>query len=57
MSHSCYFTLIVGVLSPALAIPFASHGAELPPIQQSIHQQERQRVLEERLAPSLQCHC
>lgn len=52
MSRSCYFILIAGVLSPTLTIPFASYSAELAPIQQSIHQQERQRALEERLAPS-----
>ncbi|MFW5389663.1 ShlB/FhaC/HecB family hemolysin secretion/activation protein, partial [Yersinia sp. 2542 StPb PI] len=29
-----------------------SYGAEFPPVEQSIHQQARQRALEERLAPS-----
>ncbi|EEQ16927.1 Hemolysin activator protein, partial [Yersinia intermedia ATCC 29909] len=49
MSRPCYFILIAGILSPALTIPLSSVGAELAPVQQSIHQQERQRALEERL--------
>ncbi|MGH1475082.1 ShlB/FhaC/HecB family hemolysin secretion/activation protein [Yersinia proxima] len=48
----CYLKLIAGILLSAVAITFASYGAELAPVQQSIHQQERQRALEERLAPS-----
>uniref|UniRef100_UPI00067B87FA ShlB/FhaC/HecB family hemolysin secretion/activation protein n=1 Tax=Yersinia intermedia TaxID=631 RepID=UPI00067B87FA len=52
MSRPCYFILIAGILSPALTIPLSSVGAELAPVQQSIHQQERQRALEERLAPA-----
>ncbi len=52
MLRSRYFILIAGILSPALTIPLSSVGAELAPVQQSIHQQERQRALEERLAPS-----
>lgn len=52
MLRSHYLTLIAGILLPAVAIPFASNSAELAPAQQSIHQQERQRALEERLAPT-----
>ncbi|CFR02085.1 putative hemolysin activator protein [Yersinia frederiksenii] len=51
--RSCYLNLLAGVLLPMVAIPHASYGAELAPIQQSIHQQERQRALEERLAPAI----
>ncbi|EPZ8125471.1 ShlB/FhaC/HecB family hemolysin secretion/activation protein [Yersinia enterocolitica] len=50
--RSRYFILIAGILSPALTIPLSSVGAELAPAQQSIHQQERQRALEDRLAPT-----
>ena len=52
MLRSYYFILIAGILSSALTIPLSSIGAELAPVQQSIHQQERQRALEERLAAS-----
>ena len=52
MLRPCYLKLIAGILLSAVAITFASYGAELAPVQQSIHQQERQRALEERLAPS-----
>ncbi|HEN3280320.1 TPA: ShlB/FhaC/HecB family hemolysin secretion/activation protein [Yersinia enterocolitica] len=52
MLRSRYFILIAGILSPALTIPLSSVGAELAPAQQSIHQQERQRALEDRLAPT-----
>nr|WP_174849680.1 ShlB/FhaC/HecB family hemolysin secretion/activation protein [Yersinia artesiana] len=52
MQRFHHLTLIASILLPAVAIPFTSHGAELAPVQQSIHQQERQRALEERLAPS-----
>lgn len=52
MLRSYYSTLIAGILLPAVAIPLASNSAELAPAQQSIHQQERQRALEERLAPT-----
>lgn len=52
MSRSCCFILMAGMLSATLVIPLtSSHGAELAPVQQSIHQQERQRALEARLAP------
>ncbi|MDA5547900.1 ShlB/FhaC/HecB family hemolysin secretion/activation protein [Yersinia massiliensis] len=50
--RACYFSFIASVLFPLLAISPVSYAAELPPIQQRIHQQERQRALEERLAPS-----
>ncbi|CNG74190.1 putative hemolysin activator protein [Yersinia frederiksenii] len=52
MLRACYFSFIASVLFPLLAISPVSYAAELPPIQQRIHQQERQRALEERLAPS-----
>lgn len=51
MSRFYYSILVAGVLLKIVAIPDASYGAELAPVQQSIHQQERQRALEERLAP------
>ncbi len=51
--RSCYLNLLAGVLLPMVAIPHASYGAEVTPVQQSIHQQERQRALEERLAPAI----
>ncbi|OWF72392.1 hemolysin transporter, partial [Yersinia frederiksenii] len=50
--RACYLSLLAGVLLPMVAIPHASYGAEVTPVQQSIHQQERQRALEERLAPA-----
>ncbi len=50
--RACYLSLLAGVLLPMVAIPHASYGAEVMPVQQSIHQQERQRALEERLAPA-----
>ena len=52
MLRSYYLNLIAGILLFAVSIPFAINCAELAPVQQSIHQQERQRALEERLAPS-----
>ncbi|CNI55415.1 ShlB/FhaC/HecB family hemolysin secretion/activation protein [Yersinia bercovieri] len=52
MSRICNSILIATVLLLASAIPYASYGAESPPVEQSIHQQTRQRALEERLAPS-----
>ncbi|OWF79690.1 hemolysin transporter [Yersinia rohdei] len=52
MLRSYYLKLIAGILLLAVAIPFASNCAELAPVQQSIHQQERQRALEERLSPA-----
>ncbi|WP_392435604.1 ShlB/FhaC/HecB family hemolysin secretion/activation protein [Yersinia sp. HM-2024] len=50
--RACYFSFIASVLFPLLAISPVSYGAEFPPVEQSIHQQERQRALEARLAPS-----
>ncbi|CNH07664.1 putative hemolysin activator protein [Yersinia thracica] len=52
MLRSYYLKLIAGILFSTVAIPFAINCAELAPVQQSIHQQERQRALEERLAPA-----
>ncbi|PHZ23421.1 hemolysin transporter, partial [Yersinia massiliensis] len=58
MSRFNYSILIAGILLPLVAIPSAGYCAELPAVQQlpsvqqSIHQQERQRALEERLSPS-----
>jgi hemolysin activation/secretion protein len=47
-----YYPLTSGLFIPLLAISYSSYSAELPSVQQSIHQQERQRALEERLSPS-----
>lgn len=48
----CYFILHTAILFPLLVISRAGQSAELTPIQQqTLHQQERQRALEERLAP------
>ncbi|WP_145544441.1 ShlB/FhaC/HecB family hemolysin secretion/activation protein [Yersinia massiliensis] len=47
-----YYPLTSGLLILLLAISYSSYSAELPSVQQSIHQQERQRALEERLSPS-----
>ncbi|WP_049611383.1 POTRA domain-containing protein, partial [Yersinia massiliensis] len=64
MSRFNYSILIASILLLVVAIPSASYCAELPSVQQlpsaqqlpsvqqSIHQQERQRALEERLSPS-----
>ncbi|PSH18645.1 hemolysin transporter [Yersinia pseudotuberculosis] len=47
-----YFILHTAILFPLLVISRAGQSAELTPIQQqTLHQQERQRALEERLAP------
>ncbi|QAX81204.1 ShlB/FhaC/HecB family hemolysin secretion/activation protein [Yersinia hibernica] len=48
-----YYPLTSGLFIPLLIISSSSDSAELPSAQQSIHQQERQRVLEERLSPSV----
>ncbi|AOF17110.1 TPA: ShlB/FhaC/HecB family hemolysin secretion/activation protein [Yersinia enterocolitica] len=47
-----YYPLTSGLFIPLLMISYSSYCAELPSVQQSIHQQERQRALEERLSPS-----
>ncbi|MGP2518213.1 ShlB/FhaC/HecB family hemolysin secretion/activation protein [Yersinia sp. 2545 StPb PI] len=52
MSRFCYGLSMVSTILPITLIPLASYGAEFPPVEQSIHQQTRQRALEERLAPS-----
>ncbi|OVZ94158.1 hemolysin transporter, partial [Yersinia frederiksenii] len=52
MLRSNYSILLGSILLTAIVISPISQGAELAPIDQSIHQQERQRALEERLAPS-----
>ncbi|MGP2408134.1 ShlB/FhaC/HecB family hemolysin secretion/activation protein [Yersinia sp. 2553 StPb PI] len=52
MSRFCYGLSMVSTILPITLIPLASYGAEFPPVEQSIHQQARQRALEERLAPA-----
>ncbi|MCK8539428.1 ShlB/FhaC/HecB family hemolysin secretion/activation protein [Yersinia ruckeri] len=52
MLRYLYITLIACLLLPVMVISRVGYGAELTPIQQQdIHQQERQRALEQRLAP------
>ncbi|CNL08956.1 putative hemolysin activator protein [Yersinia frederiksenii] len=52
MLRSNYSILLGSILLTAIVISPISQGVELAPVDQSIHQQERQRALEERLAPA-----
>ncbi|WP_186376587.1 ShlB/FhaC/HecB family hemolysin secretion/activation protein [Yersinia alsatica] len=52
MLRSNYSILLGSILLTAIVISPISQGVELIPVDQTIHQQERQRALEERLAPA-----
>lgn len=52
MLRSYCLILVNCILFTLVIISSVGRSAELAPIDQSIHQQERQRALEERLAPS-----
>lgn len=52
MLRSNYSILLGSILLTAIVISPISQGVELAPVDQTIHQQERQRALEERLAPA-----